>query len=95
MNVCVTLNLLGASHFPVLERTMMFDVPDGALLKEVVELVDSRNPGFRDAVVTPEGNFERRIAVLINGLNANSSGGAGAVLSDGDQINVIPALAGG
>jgi sulfur-carrier protein len=95
MNVSVTLNLLGTSRFPVLEGAMMFDVPDGALLKDVVELIDDRNPGFKDAVVTPEGNFERRIAVLINGLNANSSGGAAAVLSDGDQINVIPALAGG
>lgn len=95
MNVCVTLNLLGTSHFPVLEQTMIFDLPDGALLKEVVKLVDSRNPGFRDAVVTPEGNFEKRIAVLINGLNANASGGAGAVLSDGDRVNIIPALAGG
>ncbi len=95
MNVSVTLNLLGTSRFPVLERTMMFDVPDGTLLNEVVELVDNRNPGFRDAVVPPEGNFERRIAVLINGLNANSSGGASAVLSHGDQINIIPALAGG
>jgi len=95
MNISVTLNLLGTSRFPVVERTMMFDVPAGASLKQVVELVDERNPGFRDAVVSPEGHFERRVAVLINGLNANSFGGAGAVLSDGDQINIFPALAGG
>jgi molybdopterin converting factor small subunit len=95
MKVSVTLNLLGVSAFPVEERTMAFELREGALLREVVELIDNRNPGFKENFVTPSGDFVRRIVVLINGLNASSSGGAYAVLCSGDEVNIIPALAGG
>ncbi len=95
MSVTVTLNLLGVRPFKLEEEVMTFDSGQAPLLTGLIDLVDARNPGFRAAMVTDAGGFNRQFAILLNGVNAEYSGGLNAPLSDGDVINVIPAIAGG
>jgi len=95
MTVTVTLNLLGLRPFQVLEETMSFDAAALPTLGHAIDRIDGRNPGFRVAVVDDMGRLSRQFAFLINGMNADFSGGAAAPLAAGDVINVIPAIAGG
>jgi molybdopterin converting factor small subunit len=95
MSVTVTLNLLGVRPFQLMEEVMTFEPGAAPLLDGLIDLVDGRNPGFRAAMVTEGGELNRQFAVLLNGVNAAFSGGLSAALSDGDVINVIPAIAGG
>lgn len=41
------------------------------------------------------GELQRGILILINGVNALSMGGLNARLNDGDEVMIIPAVAGG
>lgn len=95
MSVTVTLNLLGLHPFAVLEEAMTFDAAALPTLGHAIARVDERNPGFRAAVLDDKGRLSRQFAFLINGMNAERSGGVGAPLAADDVINIIPAIAGG
>ncbi|WP_096700843.1 MoaD/ThiS family protein [Magnetospirillum sp. 15-1] len=95
MSITVTLNLLGVRPFQLLEETMSFDESEAPTLADLIGRVDQRNPGFSAAMLDDAGRLSRQFAFLINGLNAEYSGGTAAPLAAGDVINVIPAIAGG
>jgi len=95
MTITVTLNLLGVRPFQLEEEVMVFDAGALPTLDQAIDLVDGRNPGFRAAMVDGSGRLSRSFAFLINGINADYSGGPAAPLNTGDVINVIPAIAGG
>lgn len=95
MSITVTLNLLGIRAFRVREEIMTFDAASLATLGHLIELVDQRNPGFKGAVLAGPDRLSRQFAVLINGMNAEYSGGTAAPLTARDVVNVIPAIAGG
>lgn len=95
MTITVTLNLLGVRPFQLLEETMTFDAATLPTLSHVIDRVDRRNPGFRAAMLDDGGRLSRQFAFLINGMNADYSGGITAPLAAADVINVIPAIAGG
>lgn len=50
---------------------------------------------FARRVLEPDGSPRSLINVYINGKNADFSGGSEAKLSDGDELYVLPAVAGG
>lgn len=95
MNITITLNLLGMRLFEIRQDSMRLNVDGDATLETVVSLADAINPGLRGAIVDGAGRLSKRVAVLINGDNAEFRGGLRARLQPDDVINVIPALAGG
>lgn len=50
---------------------------------------------FKRRVLEPDGSPRALINVYVNGKNADFAGGMGAALSDGDELYVLPAVAGG
>ena len=65
-------------------------LPD-AFSKAVAELGE----GFGRRVLEPDGSPRRLINVYINGKNAKFVGGMEASISDGDEVYILPAVAGG
>ena len=66
----------------------------GSTLAEVVDDVDGRHPGLKARLV--EGDDLRRfINVYVNDEDVRFTGGLGTPVDDGDQVVVLPAVAGG
>lgn len=58
--------------------------------------VEAKGPDFARRVMEPDGKTPRQlINVYINGKNAKFSGGMDAKLGDGDEVYILPAVAGG
>ena len=67
---------------------------DGTTLLQVIDDIDTRNPGLKARLVESE-NLRRFINVYVNDEDVRFSGGLEAATSDGDVVVVLPAVAGG
>ena len=66
----------------------------GATLSALIDDLDSNHPGIKDRLV--EGaDLRRFVNVYINDEDVRFIGGLDATLNDGDQVVVLPAVAGG
>jgi sulfur-carrier protein len=68
---------------------------DGATLRELLDDLDRRNSGLKEALVREDGSLHRFINVYVNDEDVRFLGGIETPLEDGDNISILPAVAGG
>ncbi|MBA2725267.1 MAG: MoaD family protein [Actinobacteria bacterium] len=61
----------------------------------MIEELGSRYPGFRDQVMTDQGELHRYVNVYVNDEDARYLGKLEAELTDGDVVSLLPSVAGG
>ncbi|RFU42879.1 MoaD/ThiS family protein [Actinomadura logoneensis] len=66
----------------------------GATLDELFADLDTRHPGLRDRLVEG-GRLRKFVNVYLNDEDVRFLGGLGTELSDGDNVTILPAVAGG
>ena len=66
----------------------------GATLDDAVADLESRHPGLRERLVE-DGALRRFVNVYVNDEDVRFLGGLEAPVADGDQVVVLPAVAGG
>ena len=66
----------------------------GATLADLLEDINTRNPGLRDRIVDG-GELRRFVNVYLNDEDVRFLGGIQTPLHDGDAVTVLPAVAGG
>lgn len=64
-------------------------------ISELLDTADTQFPGFRDRVLDSNGEIKRFINVFVNGVDVRTLQGKATPVHDGDQVSVIPAMAGG
>ena len=67
---------------------------EGATLAALIEDLEAKHPGIADRMVE-DGALRRFVNVYVNDEDVRFLGGLQAPLSDGDEIVVLPAVAGG
>ncbi len=67
----------------------------GQTLGALVDDLDSKHPGLKSRLVTEEGSLHRFVNVYVNDEDVRFLGGLKTELSDGDNVTVLPAVAGG
>jgi molybdopterin synthase sulfur carrier subunit len=67
---------------------------EGGTLSEVIEHLESNHPGIRDRLIEGE-DLRRFVNVYVNDEDVRFTGGLETSVTDGDQIVVLPAVAGG
>jgi MoaD family protein len=67
---------------------------EGATLSAVIDDLESNHPGIKDRLVT-DGSLHRFVNVYVNDEDVRFIGGLDAEVTDGDQVVVLPAVAGG
>ncbi|HEU5035609.1 MAG TPA: MoaD/ThiS family protein [Nocardioides sp.] len=67
---------------------------DGASLSALIDDLEVNHPGIKDRLIE-DGDLRRFVNVYINDEDVRFIGGLEAELSDGDQVVVLPAVAGG
>jgi len=68
---------------------------EGSTVKECLEAVGRRFPGFAEQVVDVDGHVHRFVNVFLNGDEIDRKEALDQVVSDGDDIEIIAAIAGG
>lgn len=67
-----------------------------SLADAFAKAVEAKGPDFARRVMEPDGRTPRQlINVYVNGKNAKFSGGMDAKLGDGNEVYILPAVAGG
>jgi molybdopterin converting factor small subunit len=67
---------------------------EGATLAALLDDLEANHPGIRDRLIENE-DLRRFVNVYINDEDVRFIGGLEATLADGDQVVVLPAVAGG
>jgi molybdopterin synthase sulfur carrier subunit len=67
---------------------------DGGSLSALIEDLEANHPGLKDRLIE-DGDLRRFVNVYVNDEDVRFIGGLEAELSDGDQVVVLPAVAGG
>ncbi|MGZ4443333.1 MAG: MoaD/ThiS family protein [Nocardioidaceae bacterium] len=67
---------------------------EGATLSEVIDHLESNHPGIKERLLDGE-DLRRFVNVYVNDEDVRFTGGLGTSVSDGDQVVVLPAVAGG
>ncbi len=69
---------------------------DGAsTVQELVEHLESAYPGMRERLCEADGQLRRFVNVFVNGEDVRFLHGIESVLAEGDEVTIVPAVAGG
>jgi len=66
----------------------------GSTLSELIDDLENNHPGIKDRLIDGE-DLRRFVNLYVNDEDVRFTGGLGTELSDGDQVVVLPAVAGG
>ena len=67
----------------------------GASVGEVLDALESAYPGIGERLRDDSGQIRRFVNVFVNGQNVRDRDGAETRLAAGDEVGIIPAMAGG
>ena len=67
----------------------------GATVGEILNDLDARFPGLKERICEPDGEIRRFVNVFVNGENVRKLQGAATTVRPGDEVGIIPAMAGG
>ena len=68
---------------------------DSAVLGDLVEKLNIEFPGFKDRLVDEEGELRYFVNIYLNGEDVRFMDGLKTATADGDEISIVPAVAGG
>ena len=69
---------------------------DGAAtLQELVDELEASYPGMRERLCEDDGELRRFVNVFVNGEDVRFLEGLGSALAEGDEVSIVPAVAGG
>jgi MoaD family protein len=66
----------------------------GSTVAEVIDNLDANHGGIKSRLVK-EGSLHRFVNVYVNDEDVRFAGGLEAAVSDGDNVTILPAVAGG
>jgi sulfur-carrier protein len=68
---------------------------DGATIGEILSTLSATYPSAAAQILDAEGNLHRFLNVYLNDDDVRYIGGLTAAVADGDEVTLLPAVAGG
>jgi molybdopterin synthase sulfur carrier subunit len=68
---------------------------DGATVGEVLHALVSAHPGISDQVLNPDGSLHRFVNIYVNDDDVRYLSALDTPVKDGDEVSILPAVAGG
>jgi molybdopterin synthase sulfur carrier subunit len=68
---------------------------DGATLADILESLDASYPGIKGRIIDEQGALRRFVNVYVGKDDVRFLDGLATVVTDGGEVSVIPAVAGG
>jgi molybdopterin synthase sulfur carrier subunit len=67
----------------------------GSTLRDLLDDLDTRYPGFKQRIVTEEGGIHRFVNLYLNDEDVRYLGALETSVNEGDTVSILPAVAGG
>ena len=67
----------------------------GTTIQDIIESLEKQYPGLKERICDERGELRRFVNVYLNDEDIRFAQGKSTVVKDGDEISVIPAIAGG
>lgn len=67
----------------------------GQTVGQALDDVESRYPGFKERVIDPGGTVKQFVSIFINAEDVRYLQNLDTPVQDGDQVSILPAVAGG
>ena len=67
----------------------------GSSLGKLIDDLDAQHPGIKARLVTDAGALHRFVNVYVNDEDVRFTGALDTGLADGDEVTILPAVAGG
>ena len=67
----------------------------GATVTDLLDSLDTAYPGLSERLRDEDGQIRRFVNIFVNGSNIRELDGAATALRPGDEVGIIPAMAGG
>jgi len=67
----------------------------GGTLADCVSALDTSYPGMRDRLLDEGGEIRRFVNIFVNGDDVRFLSGLKTELKDGDEVSIVPTVAGG
>ena len=64
-------------------------------LNELIDDLESQYPGLKERLVDEDGNLRYFVNIYLNGEDVRFLQGMDTEIKDGDEISIVPAVAGG
>ena len=68
---------------------------NGATVGEILQALDGSYPGLKDRICDDQGNVRRFVNVYLNDEDIRFLDENATMVKDGDEISIVPAIAGG
>lgn len=68
---------------------------NGSTLKECLAALEGRVPGITERICDEKGEMRPFVNIYINGEDVRFLGGLATALKSGDEVSIVPAVAGG
>jgi molybdopterin synthase sulfur carrier subunit len=66
-----------------------------ANISEMIETLNSAHPGLKDRLCDDKGELRRFVNIYVNEEDIRFLNGKDTSLKDGDEVSIVPAIAGG
>lgn len=67
----------------------------GKTIEELLENLEGKYPGIKERLCDESGNLRRFVNVYVNEEDIRFMQGKETILTDGDEVSIVPAIAGG
>ena len=68
---------------------------EAAHITAMIDTLDRTYPGFATSLRKPDGTLNKFVNIYVNDEDIRFLNGAETPLKDGDQVSIVPAIAGG
>lgn len=86
-------------RIPTPLRKLTSDQPEvaavGSNIESIIENLEANHPGIKERICDETGNVRRFVNIYLNDEDIRFLDGTATTVTDGDEISVIPAIAGG
>lgn len=68
---------------------------EGETLAQIIDSMESQYPGIKERICDPDGSLRNFVNVFVNGEDVRFLDGVDSGVGDGDEVSIVPAVAGG
>ncbi len=68
---------------------------DGVSIAALVNDIEQNYPGIKERICDDQGNIRRFVNIFVNGDDIRFLDNLETALKDGDEVSIVPAIAGG